>query len=413
MSSVTATPRRLFGAIVSQYESLALLRERRLALLSAANVFDTMSYAIMAPLLPIYADRLGAGAALIGLVFAAETAARALLSTPLGHLSDRVGRRVPIVAGTVVSGLSVLALALTASPWVVVGLRALDGASGALRGPATNAYVGDCFEEARRGRAMGAYQTLGMLGVAVGPAMAGLLAARAGLEAPFLLLGALTVAAGIALVRLPRADGSGDGNEDDGEVSLRSLVATRSAWLTTTVVVLAVASVWSGISSGVFGPVYPLLLERRGLADPGYLGAVWSAMGVALLLFVPVGGSLADRTGRLPGVVAGAVAWAAVYVGLGVGGAGLLPFALLFLGGAASAIMGPAKAALNYEVAPDGHEGAVTGLFGSLNRGGAALGPLAGGAAAAVVGPAAVLVAVGVVGLANGAMLALGVDEPE
>lgn len=416
MSSVTSRTRRLVSVIASQYDSLALLRERRLALLSTANVFDAMSYAVMAPLLPLYAVQLGASPALIGLIFAAETAARALLSTPLGYLSDRVDRRVPIVVGTVISGLSVAALALAISPWLVVGLRALDGASGALRGPATSAYIGASVDEEYRGRAMGAYQTLGMVGVAAGPALGGVLAARGGLTLPFLGLGATTVLAGVGLVSLPalhrtECDDSGNPAVDD-TWSFRGLAAHRSVWFRPTVLVLAVSSVFAGVAAGVFGPIYPLLLADRGVADPGYLGAVWAAFGLAMLLFVPVGGSLADRTGRLPGLVAGKLGWAVVYTGLVVAGTGAVPLLLMFLGGVSSAVSGPAKVALNYEVAPDGHEATVIGLFGSFNRAGATLGPLLGGAAAAVVGPGPVLVAVGVAVVADAAMLAFWVDEP-
>jgi MFS family permease len=114
------------------YASLRLLADRRLAPLAAANVLDRMSVALVVPLLPLYATRLGAGPATVGLLFAAETAAQALCSAPAGRLADRVGRRPAIVAGTTISGAALAALALVGTPAALVALRALDGAGSAL-----------------------------------------------------------------------------------------------------------------------------------------------------------------------------------------------------------------------------------------------------------------------------------------
>lgn len=387
------------------YAALALLADRRLALLAAANVLDRMSVALFVPLLPLYANRLGASPLLVGALFAAETGARALCSTPLGRLADRVGRRAPIAAGTTLSGLAVASVGVVEAPLALVAVRALDGVGGALRGPATTAYVGDAVPDSHRGRAMGAYQTLGRLGVVLGPALGGLLAAR-DLGLPFVALGVPTALAGVALaVVLPRVAGDiADADESAPGLAAR-LLRSRP------VLALGVASLLAGVSGGAFGPLFALHLDRALGVGPGYVGLTWSVFGAALVCCTPVGGALADSTGRVRVVVAGQLGWMAAYAGLALAATPLVPPVALALGGVASAVAGPAKSALNYETAPDGDRATAVGLYGSLWAAGSTVGPLLGGAVAGRVGAAGALLALAALAAAQAAFVALAVRE--
>lgn len=396
----------LLARLGEGYASLRLLADRRLALLAAANVLDQLSVALMVPLLPVYATRMGLSPAMVGLLFAAETAAQAALSTPAGRLADRVDRRSPIVVGTVMSGVGVAGLAFVGASvgpaLAFVALRVLDGAGTALRTPATTAYVGDAVPEERRGRALGAYQTLGRLGVVLGPALGGLLAVRDP-ALPFLALGAPTVFAGIALVALPAVSGAEDATERGTEWrALRSLPPV--------VVVLATASFLAGLSGGAFGPLFALHLDTALDVGPGYLGAVWSVFGAALLLGTPAGGSIADGVERVHAVVAGSLGWLVVYAALAVAVGPALPVLALGLGGLASGVSGPAKGALNYETAPEADRATVLGLYGTLWAVGSTLGPVAGGAVAGRAGTAVALLALA--GLSLWQALFVGVGVP-
>lgn len=404
----------IVSRIANQYDSLRYLRDRRLALLGSANVLDTMSVSLIAPLLPLYADRLGASALLIGVMFAAETAAQATLSTPFGYLADRFGNRIFIVVGTVVSALSVAALGLVTSPLVFIVLRALDGAAGAMRYPATAAYIGDEYPENERGRAMGAYSTLGWVGLAIGPAVGGLLATSVGLAAPFLVLGSATAIAGLVLaLRLPAQSADIAVDEDECEKqSFRTLLAQRSAVLTPSVVALAASSLLAGLASGAFYPLFPLLLERQTEVGPSYTGLVWSAFGVAMFLFTPVGGTVADRIGRKPSLVGGWALWTVVYAGLVFLGSPLFPPSLLFLGGFASAMAGPAKGTLNYETAPDEFRATIVGFYGTVNSAGASLGPILGGVLAGWFDVGTAIFGLAILSLVNAGIVAVGVSEP-
>lgn len=398
---------RLLAQFLDHYRSLGLLRDRRLALLAAANLLDSASTSIVVPLLPLYAETLGVGPAYLGLLFAVPPLFRALCSTPMGYLADRLGRRPFLVGGTAASAAGVAGLALTTDPTAWLALRAVDGVGSAMRAPPTTAYIGDVTDGDERGQALGAYQTAGMLAVAVGPALGGGLAESGSLGLPFLVLGGATLAGAALLALLPPA---GDGV--DAAFSLPSLDGVRGT-LSLPVVVLAASGFAAALGTAAMNPVFAPLLEATVDAGPGYVGMVWSCLGLGLVLFVPVGGTLADDRGRVRTLVVGKLLWAVVMVGLAVGTVALLPPVLVFLGGVASAFSAPALGALRYEVAPEGGESTFLGFFGAVAAAGGVVGPLAGGWVAGAVGLRATVVLVGLLWLCDAAALRVGVPEPE
>lgn len=401
------------ASLAEQYDSLGHLRDRDLALLAGAAVLDAMSGSILVPLLPAYAAETGAGPFLIGVIFAAPSATRALLSPVAGRVSDRFDRRRLVWTGMILGALSVVALGVVRSPLAFVALRGLDGAANAMKAPATTAYVGDSVPAEERGAAMGAYRTASMLGLAVGPAVGGALALAGGPSTPFVVLGAATLGAGVLLaLRLRPADGEPGDHERAGG-GARSLDAAELRTLATgSVLALATSSLISQVGTGAMSPLLAPLLARTVDAGPGYAGLAWSAFGLAMLVATPVGGTVADRRGRKPLVVGGKVVWAAVAVGLAAVTVPEVPPILLFAGGVASGASGPALSALQYESAPDGHEGTILGLYSATHAAGMALGPLLGGAVAGRFGVPGAFVGMGVLWALDTGTIALGVGDP-
>jgi MFS transporter, DHA1 family, tetracycline resistance protein len=175
-----------------------------LLLLLASIFVDMAGYAMVVPLLPFYAERVGGGATVVGLLGALYAAVQ-LVSVPLiGALSDRYGRR-PLLAlclgGTALGNL-VLAFAVT--PELLVAALLLDSATGGTLSLA-QAYVADTTGEAERARGMGLLGAAFGLGFILGPALgAGL--GLVSLQAPALAAATLAfVNALVVLVALPEA----------------------------------------------------------------------------------------------------------------------------------------------------------------------------------------------------------------
>lgn len=165
-----------------------------------------------------FMDRLTAGFfALVGTVYFRETfgldaggaglvlglffAPFALLQYPLGVVSDRVGRTLPIVAGSVCYGAVIVGVSLAPTLALAAGAMVVLGVCGALVSPATMALVTDIAADDERGVAMGGFNVFGNLGFLAGFVVGSVVADTAGYTAAFLTAGALE--AGIVLLTLP------------------------------------------------------------------------------------------------------------------------------------------------------------------------------------------------------------------
>lgn len=159
-----------------------------------AVAVDLLGFGIIIPLLPLYAERFGASATTIGLLFASYSLAQFVFSPIWGRISDRVGRRPVLLVTIAGSAIGSLALGLAGSlPLLFLG-RILDGASGASVAVA-RATVSDVADPSQRPRLMGLLGAAFGLGFVIGPSI-GALAALGSPSLPFL------VAAGISLANL-------------------------------------------------------------------------------------------------------------------------------------------------------------------------------------------------------------------
>src|SRR5579864_6817676 len=81
--------------------SLRTSRAAAVALVTYATFTDVVAYSIAVPVLPDLSRRLGASPTVIGLLFASFGVTLLTVSIPMGAVSDRVGRKGPIVGGLV------------------------------------------------------------------------------------------------------------------------------------------------------------------------------------------------------------------------------------------------------------------------------------------------------------------------
>jgi MFS family permease len=134
----------------------------------------------------------------------------ALVATPAGALSDRIGRRTLLVMGWLLYGLVYLGFALAGQAWQVWVLMALYGGYYGMTEGVAKAYVADMIASARRGRAYGVYNTVVGLTALPASAIAGILWqglgswAGFGPGAPFLFGAGLSMAASLMTVLLLR-----------------------------------------------------------------------------------------------------------------------------------------------------------------------------------------------------------------
>src|SRR6266480_7969627 len=144
--------------------------------LMALTIFiDFAGFGIVLPLLPFWAERLGAGAFGVGLILTIYALAQFIFTPLLGTLSDRYGRRPVILASLLIEALS-LALSALAGSFVILLVARFIGGLGASNIGSAQAVVADVTSVEKRARGMGLIGAGIGLGFVVGPALGGVLA---------------------------------------------------------------------------------------------------------------------------------------------------------------------------------------------------------------------------------------------
>jgi DHA1 family tetracycline resistance protein-like MFS transporter len=134
-------------------------------------------------------------------VFAVGNAATLTLS---GRLTDRIGRRPPMLVGLAVSGVATALLGLVTTAPLFLAVSLVAGAGSGLVNPPMNAAVADVIGSgARGGTVLAGFQMAADFGAIVGPVVAGALAESAGYSVAFIVTGAIALVALAFWVRAP------------------------------------------------------------------------------------------------------------------------------------------------------------------------------------------------------------------
>lgn len=142
--------------------------------LGIVSLFMDLSSEIIHALLPLFlTTTLGVSVAMVGLIDGIAEATGSICKVFSGYVSDRIGRRKPLILlGYGLGALSKPLFALAGSAPVVLGARFADRIGKGLRGAPRDALVADVTPQAIRGRAFGLRQSLDTIGAFAGPLLA-------------------------------------------------------------------------------------------------------------------------------------------------------------------------------------------------------------------------------------------------
>lgn len=214
------------------------------------------------------------------------------LGSPVaGWLADRIGETKVLAVCFLGLGTSAMLCGLAHSALQLEGALALLGLSGSIYHPVGFAWV---VKHARvRGRAIAVTGIAGSIGVALGPIVAGGLASLLTWRAAFILPGAVTVAAGLALIAFHLAGRIVDRAED----AVPQPHAAAHADLTRAFAVLSLTMTATLMLYAAFGAALPKLVQLSAIAGSQLFMVGLVTGGIQLLGAGAqfVGGHLADR----------------------------------------------------------------------------------------------------------------------
>lgn len=134
---------------------------------------DMIGFALIVPLLPLYADRFGADPFMIGILMGTFAFGQMVTAPQWGRLSDRFGRKPVLITSQVMSTLAFVVFAFADSVQLLLFCRLLQGVGAGSLG-AVSAYVSDVVRPEQRTEALGWITACTSAGVMVGPAIGSL-----------------------------------------------------------------------------------------------------------------------------------------------------------------------------------------------------------------------------------------------
>jgi MFS family permease len=179
----------------------------QLCVVLAIVILTASAGEIISPILIKYlTDNTSTKLVVIALAFLPAALVGATLPSRLGGLSDRIGRRPPLIGALLMGCLAALAIPLVQSLWPLALLWAFEAAAFAAAVPAEEALVVDLSGGERLGVVLGFYTAAAGLGGVIGPLLGGWLFDRFaamsvfGTAALLMALGAVLI---LLLVREP------------------------------------------------------------------------------------------------------------------------------------------------------------------------------------------------------------------
>lgn len=168
---------------------------------------------------PLYFLRHGVGLAEVGELVGVYAWVWGLGQVGAGALADRIGRKVPITAGTFLIAAGVAAVPASSNHAAWVAAAAVMGIGMALVYPNLITAVGDRAHPSWRGGALGVYRLWRDGGYAIGPLVLGAAAAAGGLGAALWVTAGLLAVTGLVLAGLFTETHPGTSARQGGRIS--------------------------------------------------------------------------------------------------------------------------------------------------------------------------------------------------
>jgi len=333
---------------------------------------------IVSPLLPLYAEAMGASGVLLGMIFSSFTMTRAIVIPFIGPLSDRRGRKLFLLIGFGGFTVATVGYVLATAPLHLILTRAVQGATAGMMLPIARAFIGDLCPRGEEGRWQGIANAAFFGGFAMGPLIGGPIAEWYGYNTAFYVMGGICLLSFLLALRFLPESGSrqsGGGRQSladsfrlvHGDSTFRGLTSYRTA--------LALAR-------GCLMTFLPLFAASSLKIGVGLIGLMLAVHNLLRAAVQPYFGGLADKLNRRTLVVIGALSHIAFYFLIPCDYAYWQLLVLVAFGGIAAAIAMPAMTALYTEQGRRSGMGTAMSMEMLAMAVGMGIGPIAGGVVA-------------------------------
>jgi len=336
----------------------------------------SLAIGIATPVIPLYANSLGASYIEIGLIGTAFAIVFTILATPIGKFSDRSGRKPVLVLSATLSAVAAGLYLLAGTVSQMIFIRALEGIAWAALWPPAEALITELAGTSNAGRAMGLSTASYGTGFALGSFTGGLIGSMFGYRATFAFYLVLSIVA--ILIALIRIRGAEVKQSPKMVTTLRTLQPKFPNWMNRTVVLSNVVGAAYTFALGMILTLFAVYAKNLGIAV-FWIGTLFTLFWIGRIIASLLAGRISDKVGRkrvlvpaLIGCAVGSVLIAALAT------VNSLAIAVIILGLAIGAIF-PVTVALISDNVPSTNKGVAMGVFETSCAIGLMLAPATGG----------------------------------
>ncbi|WP_338750531.1 MFS transporter [Bacillus sp. FJAT-52991] len=352
------------------------LQKTGLFLVIAVLFTDMIMYSLLVPITPYIDETYQPTATMMGVLFSTY-AVGLLIATPfLGRLSDKIGRKIPMLLGIFTLIISTLLFIVSDHMWMLIIARFIQGVAAGASWTAGFALLADLFPGKSRGPVMGFALTGVSAGTLLGAPVGGWLFNLGGYQLPFLVTIVCNVFIFLVTLFLLKEPKRTPSKTQSGTFSLLRVKEVR--WIA------AVILIGEGIVT-MLEPVLPVYAANYLSMDAQAIGLFFGVMTISYGAFSPISGSLSSKYDPYKIMIIGlffmALALPFLVISTSVW---VLVFAGIALGGATGFALSPTLSALGKVVDDNGGDGDEYGtayaLFNMLFASAMIIGPMLGGA---------------------------------
>ncbi|WP_042455581.1 MFS transporter [Neobacillus dielmonensis] len=330
-----------------------------------------VGFGIIIPVLPFYAEEMGANSTELGLLMSVYSLMQFIFAPIWGQVSDRIGRKPVMMIGIAGLALSFFIQAISTSLWMLFVARIIGGILSSANMPTAMAYVADITTEENRGKGMGIVGAATGLGFVFGPAVGGIFS-KISLSLPFYIASASSLVTVFLVFLLLKESKQRNESQQAARQSIwKSFHAANS--------VLFFVQLLISLSLAGLEATFAYFADQKAGLDSRQLGYIFMIMGLGSA-FVQGGmvGKLTKKFGE-SAVILGGMVVSAIGFGLILLVDNFTTAAIyLTIFGLGNGVIRPSVSSLITKMSGSNH-GSSTGLLSSFDSLGRIIGPTLGG----------------------------------
>ena len=356
-----------------------------LALVIMVMGLGVLAIAILQPVLPLYLTSIGTRPEILGLMFSVAMVGMMLGESGWGWAADRVGVRIPMIVGTIVSASVVICFAFTRNTIIIFIIFFFWGAfRSALFGPGRG-FIGTAAPPAKKATYMAIISVLLSASRSLGALPSGFLADHWGYHSVIYVSCGTAFIAGLILLKGPqkRIDPEETPASPAGRIKLKLLIAVYQPLAPQCLVAF-----FNYLGLGAYITFLPLLATQVIGVSATKVGILFTLGGMVAVVFGIPMGIVADRTSKKITMIMGLVLSTIALIAMPWAGNYLWLLGFVILRSIGMVTFSPAALGLLSESIPSNRQSTVMGIYGGLcENSGVITGSALGGLIWSTIGP--------------------------